>query len=126
MDTRRRLITLVDYHEYYGEDKSIDDAVALIANIPSLSLINYISGFNIQLYLKEDDGNIQFKLIDLLLGCQERSIIDEYCTNVQKLGNENRMPIFFYRYSNYRFYDLIFSIFNNQECRDLTSEEKLL
>jgi hypothetical protein len=125
MDTRRRLITLVDYHEYYGEDKSIEDAATLIANIPSLSLINYISGFNIQLYLKDDDGKIQFNLIDSLLGCQERSIIDEYCTKVQKLGNESRMPIFFYRYSNYRFYDLIFSTFNNQECRDLTNEEKL-
>lgn len=126
MDTRRRLITLVDFHEYYGEDKSFEDAAALIAGIPSLSLIDYISWFNIQLYLKDDDGKIQFKLIDSLLNGQDQSIKSEYCTKVQKLGNENRMPIFFYRYSNYKFYDLIFSTFNGQECRNLTDEEKLL
>ena len=56
MDTRRRLITLVDYSIYYGEDKTIDDAMSLIKDIPSLSLINYISGFNIQLYLKDNDA----------------------------------------------------------------------
>lgn len=125
MDTRRRLITLVDYSIYYGEDKTIDDAMSLIKDIPSLSLINYISGFNIQLYLKDDDANIQFNLIDSLLGVQEKFVRDYYVEKVQELGKENRLPIFFYRYTNYKFYDLIFKSFNDKDCRDLTPNEKL-
>lgn len=125
MDTRRRLITLVDYSIYYGEDKTIDDVMSLIKDIPSLSLMNYISEFNIQLYLKDDDAKIQFNLIDSLLGVQEKTVRDNYVRKVQELGNENRLPIFFYRYSNYKFYDLIFKSFNNKDCRDLTPNEKL-
>lgn len=125
MDTRRRLITLVDYSFYYGEDKTIDDAMSLIKDIPSLSLMNYISGFNIQLYLKDDDAKTQFNLINSLLGAQEKSVRDNYVQKVQELRNENRLPIFFYRYSNYKFYDLIFKSFNSKDCRDLTPNEKL-
>ena len=42
MDTRMRILLLLDYTEYYGEAKSIDDAKELIKDIPSESLVNYI------------------------------------------------------------------------------------
>ena len=57
---------------------------------------------------------------------QEKSVRDYYVKKVQELGNENRLPIFFYRYTNYKFYDLIFKSFNNKNCRELATNEKLI
>ena len=47
MDTRVSLFLLLDYQNFYGEEKTINDAVDLIREIPSLTLINYVSGFNV-------------------------------------------------------------------------------
>ena len=71
MDTRVSLFLLLDYQNFYGEEKTINDAVDLIREIPSLTLINYVSGFNVSLYLHENDdemGKIQFRLVNSLLG----------------------------------------------------------
>ena len=53
MDTRISLFLLLDYKTYYGVDKTLDDAVELIRDIPSATLINYVSGFNANLYLSD-------------------------------------------------------------------------
>ena len=47
MDTRIKIMLSVDYKEYYGIEKTIEDANNLIKNIPSSTLINYISGFSL-------------------------------------------------------------------------------
>jgi len=43
--------------EYYGFSKTLEDAKNLIRNIPSETLINYISGINLNLYLLENDDD---------------------------------------------------------------------
>lgn len=68
MDTRIRLLTIIDYQNFYGIDKPLDDAVKLIKDIPSLCLLNYIAVFNIKLYLNDhpEDYAVQKALIQTM------------------------------------------------------------
>lgn len=59
MDTRVRVYALIDYSQYYGQSKTIDDAKELIKVLPSESLINYVAGINSHLYLQENDEESQ-------------------------------------------------------------------
>jgi hypothetical protein len=124
MDTRIKIIFLVDYKEYYGIEKTIEDANNLIKNIPSSTLINYISGFNIHLYLNEQDSKIQQELIYSLFNRMENRAIEQLQNRTQELFSQHKMNIiYFWNYSNYLFYDLIFKNYNDLPCRDLTSQE---
>lgn len=124
MDTRMRLMLLVDYAEYYGNEKTIEEAKELIKEIPSSTLINYISGFNIHLYLNEQDGKVQNYLIHSLLEKMSKKDRDDWCKKTIDIRDRNNInPIYIWSYSNYLFYDIIFRTYNNLPCRDLTPTE---
>lgn len=126
MDTRTKVYLLLDYEEYYGEKKTIDDARNLINDIPSESLINYISGINCNLYLKENDDESQRLQIVLAKGLLRLIGPDaerKYVEVINKQNNAGHAPMIFWNYTNLQFYNLIFENFNNLTCRDLTSTE---
>lgn len=124
MDSRIQLLQLVEYSQLFGEKKDINDAKNLIKGIPSETLINYISGYNIHLYLKEHDQSIQCCLLNNLLNLMrltDRKFIIEKATQLATNG-----PLmWFWNYTNLLFYDIVFSTFNNSPCRDLTSDEAI-
>ena len=126
MDTRVSLFLLLDYKTYYGVDKTLDDAVELIRDIPSATLINYVSGFNANLYLHDNDdstGKIQFQLVNSLLGKCDAKELEKWRNVVMQESSKGFMPIMFYNYSNLLFYNVIFENYNNKQTRDLTSDE---
>ncbi len=128
MDTRVSLFLLLDYQNFYGEEKTINDAVDLIREIPSLTLINYGSGFNVSLYLHENDdemGKIQFRLVNSLLGKCDLQMQSKWRDVVIRESKNGFSPIMFYNYSNLLLYNIIFENYNNQPTRDLTTDEAL-
>lgn len=125
-DTRMRIFLLLDYNEYYGHDKSFEDAEELIKDIPSGALLNYIAGFNVNLYLNEnndDSGKIQFLLVSNLLDKCAKESRDKWVEVVKKQHDNGHAPIMFWNYSNLLFYNLIFKKYNTLQTRDVTSEE---
>ncbi len=120
------MFLLLDYKTYYGVDKTLDDAVELIRDIPSATLINYVSGFNANLYLHDNDdstGKIQFQLVNSLLGKCDAKELEKWRNVVMQESSKGFMPIMFYNYSNLLFYNVIFENYNNKQTRDLTSDE---
>ena len=126
MDTRMRILLLLDYTEYYGEAKSIDDAKELIKDIPSESLVNYISGINVNLYLKENDEEsqkLQMYIAKNILHRIGTAAEDKYVKVSQKQLDAGHVPIIFWNYTNLQFYNLIYENFNHLPCRELTVPE---
>lgn len=126
MDTRVSVFLLLDYQRYYGCKKTLADVITLIKDIPSITLINYISGINVNLYMHDNDeytGKLQFQLVDSLLSKCNNESRNKWVEVVKKEGNNGFMPIMFYNYSNLLFYNIIFENYNDYQCRDLTSEE---
>lgn len=126
MDTRTRLYLLLDYKEYYGVNKTIEDAIKLIQDIPSVTLLNYLSGFAVNLYLSDNNehtGKIQFRLVSSLLDKCDTSVQQKWSSEVKKQEEKGFMLMMFWNYSNLLFYGLIFKTFNNQPSRDLTCDE---
>lgn len=126
MDTRVRIYVLLDHNEYYGVDKTIDDAIELIRDIPSATLLNYLSGFAVNLYLYDNDehtGKIQFMLVSSLLDKCDTSVQQKWVAEVKKQAEKGFTPIMFWNYSNLLFYGLIFKTFNSNSSRDLTGDE---
>lgn len=116
----------MDYTEYYGQSKTLEDAKKLLENIPSESLINYISGINLNLYLREDndDANqFQIAMAGGIVNKIGKKAVDKFNKEYQKLLNAKHNPILFWNYSNLRYYDLIFENYNTLPCRELTSTE---
>lgn len=125
-DTRTRIFLLLDYKEYYGQEKSLQDAQKLIEGIPSATLLNYISGFNVHVYLREqtvEEGKIQFMLVDSLLGKCGPQARQKWVSVVKAQQEAGYTPIMFWNYTNLLFYSLIFSKFNKLPTRDLTGDE---
>jgi hypothetical protein len=126
MDTRVRIFVLLEYKEYYGIEKTIEDAEELIRDIPSVTLMNYLSGFGVNLYLYDNDentGKIQFMLVSNLLDKCDTAVQQKWGLEVKKQAEKGFAPIMFWNYSNLLFYGLIFKTFNNHSSRDLTSDE---
>lgn len=126
MDTRTKIYSLIEYKEYYGVDKNIEDALELIKDIPSITLLNYISGFGVNLYLYDNDentGKIQFMLVSSLLDKCDKSVQQKWAFEVKKQAENGNAPIMFWNYSNLLFYGLIFKAFNNHSSRDLSGDE---
>ncbi len=126
MDTRVRIYVLLDHNEYYGVDKTIDDAIELIRDIPSATLMNYLSGFAVNLYLYDNDehtGKMQFMLVSSLLDKCDTSVQQKWLAEVKKQAEKGFTPIMFWNYSNLLFYGLIFKTFNSNSSRDLTGDE---
>ena len=126
MDTRMHLKSIIDYQEVYGSNRPLEDAYNLIKGIPSITLISYISGFNIKLYLNdigEEAHNIQVQLLNNLIVKAGQESIDRFKEIFQSQLDQGHWPIVFWRYSNLVFYDLIFKNYNRKAPRDLTNEE---
>ncbi len=126
MDTRVRIFLLLDYKEYYGLDKTIEDAEELIRDIPSVTLLNYLSGFCVNLYLydnNEHTGKVQFMLVSSLLDKCDTAIQQTWVSQVKMQSEKGFEPIMFWNYSNLLFYGLIFKTFNGLPSRDLTGDE---
>ncbi|WP_158861614.1 hypothetical protein [Lunatibacter salilacus] len=126
LDTRMNLKTIIDYNEVYGETKDVSFADTLIKDIPSVTLLNYISGFNIKLYLNEvstDAYNIQIQLLNNLIVKAGEPTIEIFKKVFQKHLDQQQWPIVFWQYSNLLFYELIFRNYNTNPTRDLTSDE---
>lgn len=126
LDTRTRIFLLLDHNEYYSVEKSMADAEDLIRNIPSVTLLNYISGFGVNLYLNDnsdDTGKIQFMLVSSLLNKCDGATQQKWVAEVKKQDEKGHSPILFWNYSNLLFYGLVFKLFNNHPSRDLTREE---
>lgn len=125
MDTRVKISQLLEYKDFYDDEKSFEDVEFLLKGIPSETLINYLSGYNVNLYLHDNDeftGRIQFALVNSLLEKCSESIKCKWCEVVKRIGECNS-PIMFYSYTNLLIYDFVFQHFNNEICRDLTNEE---
>lgn len=125
-DTRMNLKTIIGYTEIYGDHKDQSFANELIKDIPSVTLLNYISGFNIQLYLNEtgeESHNVQIQLLNNLIVKAGPSTIERFKQVFQEYSNKSQWPVIFWQYSNLLFYELIFSTYNNLPMRDLTSAE---
>lgn len=121
-----RISLLLDYTEYYGGKKSIDDAKELIKDIPSESLVNYISGINANLYLKENDSEshkLQMYIAKNILHRIGSAAEEKYVKVSQKQLDAGHNPIIFWNYANLQFYNLIYENFNHLPCRDLTVPE---
>ncbi|RZK44437.1 MAG: hypothetical protein EOO61_03775, partial [Hymenobacter sp.] len=126
LDTRMNLLLLLDYKEYYGMEKSLADARTLLAGIPSTTLLNYIAGFGVNLYLNEnsdDAGKIQRMLVLSLLKKCGPAAIEKWQEVVIRQANNGHSPTMFWNYSNLLFYGLIFDTFNSLPSRDLTGTE---
>ncbi|SDH66768.1 hypothetical protein [Chitinophaga filiformis] len=126
MDTRTNVFTLIGYKDFYGQEKSLPDALNIIRNIPSTTLLKYISGFNVNLYLRENfehSGKIQAYLLDSVLRRAPASITEKWKEILESNKNEGNAPLIIWNYSNLIFYDLIFKRFNNRPYRDLSRNE---
>lgn len=126
MDTRVRMFLLLDYKEYYGIERSIIDAEDLIRHIPSVTLLNYIAGFGVNLYLHENNehtGKIQFMLVSSLLNKCDVDTQQKWVFEVKKQADRGHNPVMFWNYSNLLFYGLVFKTFNDLASRDLTGGE---
>ncbi len=126
MDTRMQLKVIIDYNEVYGSSKSMEDALDLIKDIPSVTLISYISGFNIKLYLKDvgiEAHEIQIQLLNNLIVKAGEDTIERFKVIIQNHLDKGHWPVVIWRYSNLLFYELIFKKHNSLKARDLTNEE---
>lgn len=126
LDTRMNLKTIIDYYEVYGETKDVSDADILIKDIPSVTLLQYISGFNIKLYLNEvsDEAyKIQVQLLNILIVKAGEPTIEILKNVFQKHIDQQQWPVVFWQFSNLLFYELIFRNYNSLPTRDFTNDE---
>jgi hypothetical protein len=124
VDTRIRITTIVDYKNFYGFNPH-EEAVEIIKNIPSNSVLYYISFLNTQLYLNDhpEEYDVQKKLI-LTLTLQAGESTQQKLNDVfDKYKSLNQLPVIIWNYSNLIFYDLIFSNYNSTVARDLSTDE---
>lgn len=125
-DTRNRIYTLIDYNEYYRLSIPLPLIEELIKGIPSSTMLNYLSGFNVKLYLNENTehtGKIQFALVNSLLGRCDKQDRKQWKHAITRLSKKGHAPTMFWNYSNLLFYDIIFSNYNDLPCRELKKEE---
>lgn len=126
LDTRMYLKTIIDYKEVYGEAKDISFADSLIKDIPSTTLLNYTSGFNLKLYLNEvgtEAYKLQIQLLNNWIVKAGESTVKTFTEVFKKHLDLQQWPIVFWQYSNLLFYELIFRNYNSKSTRDLTSDE---
>jgi hypothetical protein len=126
MDTRMHLKVIIDYKEIYGTEKAIPNLQDLIKDIPSVTLISYISGFNIKLYLNDvgiEAHELQIQLLNNLIVKAGTETIDRFKVVFQTHIDKGHWPVVIWRYSNLLFYELIFNNHNTLQARDLTDEE---
>lgn len=124
MDTRIQLYQLAEYSELYGEKQNMDYVKGLLKGIPSTTLINYISGFNMLLYLNDQEYELQKGILYDLLNKMTTIDRNDVLDRIKRAENRAKNPyIFFWNYSNVLFYDLIFKMHNDLPCRDLTTTE---
>lgn len=125
IDTRGYLNHLLDYSSVFGRSKKRGDAIDLLKEIPSISILLYIASVNLELYLNDSGKqgqNTQNIIIKSLLRLNSpfvQKIIKTYTETAQN----NQWPTIFYRYSNLLFYDMILSNYNTLPFRELSSIE---
>lgn len=124
LDTRIRITTIVDHKSFYGFSAK-ETPAELIKDIPSVSLLNYISFLNAQLYLNDDpeEYSVQKRLMLTVTTQAGANSYEKLQQVFERYRALNQLPIIFWNYSNLLFYDLIFSNFNDLAARDLEASE---
>lgn len=124
MDTRIQLYQLAEYSDLYGVKQNMEYVKDLLKDIPSATLINYISGFNMLLYLNDQDYELQK---DILCNLLDKMITNDRIDILERIKRAESKAktryIFIWNYSNTLFYDLIFQTHNNFPYRELTNTE---
>ncbi|AZB25994.1 hypothetical protein EG339_16060 [Chryseobacterium bernardetii] len=126
LDTRMNFKTIIDYKEIYGESKDILFAESLIKGIPSVTLLKYISGFNIKLYLSDtgtESHLIQLQLLNKVLIKAGKPTLEKFDEVIKKHIDRQEWPIVLWRYSNLLFYELIFKNYNTLPDKDFSKEQ---
>lgn len=124
MDTRIQLYQLIGYSDIYENSPDINYAKKLLSGISSECLINYISRFNIYLYLNDQRNDIQRVLLMDLLQKMTDKDRDNICKRIKIAIQKSQCSlIFFWNYSNTLFYNVIFQTYNNTTSNDLTASE---
>lgn len=121
-----RLMLLLDYKQFYGIEKSLEDARQLLVGIPSATLLYYVAGFNMDLYLSETsngEGKLQAQLADSLLAKCGPAAIARWRAAIDHAVAAGHTPVMFWRYSNLLFYGLILTTYNTLDSRDLHPDE---
>lgn len=124
MDTRINLFQIVEYSLLYEEECNLEDAKVLLKDIPSITLIDYISRISSILYLNDQRIDIQVKILMILLihmNPNDRKDLQERIKRAKE--KKHSTFLFFWNYSNILFYDIIFKNHNNLPYRDLNGGE---
>jgi hypothetical protein len=125
METRPAIMTLIDYEVFFGTKVPESNASALIAGIPSKTLINYISGLAVNCYLNDniDSGYVQARLIDIFISKTSIAFQKNWKTFLNRFAADHHVPVVIWAYGNLLFYDLIFTHWNDQPMRDIIADE---
>ncbi|MCB2411058.1 hypothetical protein [Hymenobacter lucidus] len=121
-----QLLLLLDYEQFYGTEKTLEDARELLKGIPSATLLTYISNYNVRLYLSETSergGLLQAGLADSLLSKCGPDAIARWVEVIRQAAAAGNQPMMFWRYSNLLFYGLIFSTYNSLPYCELNPEQ---
>ncbi|WP_221766281.1 hypothetical protein [Hymenobacter metallilatus] len=121
-----QLLLLLDYQQFYGTEKTLEDARQLLTEIPSATLLTYTAGFNVHLYLSEnsdDADKVQAWLASNLLNKCVPATTARWEAVIKQAFAAGNKPIMFWRYSNLLFYGLVFSTYNTLPSRDLHPNE---
>lgn len=125
LDTRGYLNQLLDHNYVFGYSAKIEDAVELIKDIPSITLLLNIASINLALYQNdsaEKGQEMQNMLIKAYIAPGSEvanNILTAYITTTKN----KQWPIVFYRYSNLLYYELIFTNYNLLAARELSRAE---
>lgn len=124
MDTRIHLFQIVEYSLLYGEKHDLDDVKALLKDIPTLTLIYYISAINLLLYLNDKDIDRQKSILQELFVQMNPSYRKDLLERIKRAEEKTHNTfLFFWNYSNALFYDTIFKNHNTLSYRDLDEDE---
>lgn len=125
IETRGYLNHLIDYTTVFGDKKTMEDAVEIIKDLPSIPILLTIASINLQLYLN-DSGlqgqKMQNTIIKALLG-NNSAFVEKILTAYSNTVDNKQWPTIFYRYSNLLIYELVFRNYNKLPVRELSQLE---
>jgi hypothetical protein len=125
LDTRGYLNLLIDHNFAFGNSKPIEDAIELIKDIPSITLLLNIAYINLALYQNDsaEKGQEMQNMLIKAYVAPGSEIANDILTAYITTTKNKQWPTVFYRYSNLLFYELIFTNYNRLAPRELTITE---